>query len=253
MARVKGCNGFGWDLKGNAVIDPSVGKQDLGVENAVICYSKDSYPRLVNAFGAKKSKKAPRFDGAVRGKLSKGTALYLSSTGASTSVMMLEEMIASGVKRVLMLGYAGSISPLVTVGDIVIPTWGIREEGASHHYFQAGHEARPSKQLTSRLEHGIEGDEFFEGGVWTTDGVFRETRAKVARYAKMGVLAVEMECTALMCVSEYRHVKFAAILAISDEVFGEKWVPAFRSRRLSRAMDVACESAAKLFSTRRAV
>ena len=240
-------------MKGKAVIDPSAGRRNIGAKNAVICFSRDSYPKLLKAFGAMKSMKAPRFDGAVRGNVSNGTALYHASTGASTSAMMLEEMISSGIERVIMLGYAGSISPSVRVGDIVIPTWGIREEGTSYHYFSPEHEARPSRELCSGLVRVMGRDEFFEGGVWTTDGIFRETRAKVARYAKLGVLAVEMECTALMCVAEYRKIKFATVLAISDEVFGEKWVSAFRSRKLGRAMDVACAAAANLFANRRAV
>jgi len=226
-------------------------RKDLNARNAVMCFTRDTYPRLVKAFGAEKSKDAPKFDGAVKGKIANGTALYRSSMGASTAAMMLEEMIASGVRNVLAVGLAGSLSPLVRIGDLVVPTWGIREEGTSHHYYRSNHEAKPSKRLTSRLERVIGSDEYYEGGVWTTDGVFRETRSKVAEYAKMGVLAIDMECTALMCVAEYREVEFAALLVVSDELFGPCWNPAFGSRRVNRSIDVACRSAAELFSTRR--
>ena len=246
----RGCSEFGWDLKGAAAVDPSVGRRRLGVDKVIVCFSKDAFQRLSKAFGGG-STKAPAFDGSIEGRLAHGTALYLSSIGAAASAMMLEEMISSGIRRVLVIGYAGSISPSVRVGDIVVPTWGIREEGTSYHYFGPEHEAHPSRRLVVELERRIDQDEFYEGGVWTTDAVFRETRAKIARYAKMGVLAIDMECTALMCVAQYRKVELAAVLAISDELFGEKWVPAFKSRRLGKATEIACRSARDMFSTRR--
>ena len=251
MAGVKRRRGFCVDFVGKAVVEPSIGRRKLDARNAVICYTSDFYRRLVKAFGAAKSKDAPMFDGAVSGKIVKGTALYQSSVGAPAAAMMLEEAIASGVRRILMLGLAGSVSPSVRIGDMVVPTWGLREEGTSHHYFSASHRARPSRQLTARLERVIEADQFFEGGVWSIDSAFRETRAKVARYAKMGVLAIDMETTALMCVAEYRDVEFAALLVISDELFGKTWNPAFGSPKVNRAVDAACESAVRFFSTRR--
>lgn len=34
------------------------------------------------------------------------------------------------------MGEAGSISKDIKIGDVVVPTWGLREEGVSYHYLE---------------------------------------------------------------------------------------------------------------------
>jgi len=55
--------------------------------------------------------------------------------GAPATIMALELMIALGLRRCIVIGYAGAINPRLRMTDILLPTWGIREEGTSYHYF----------------------------------------------------------------------------------------------------------------------
>jgi len=50
---------------------------------------------------------------------------------------------------------------------------------------------------------------------------------KVISYSKSGVLAVEMECSAMFCLSMYRQAETAAVLVISDSLHEGVWKPAF--------------------------
>ncbi len=84
------------------------------------------------------------------------------------------------------------------------------------------------------------------GGVWSTDAPYRETVGKVDEYARRGVLAVDMETTAMMAVATHRKAEFAAVLTISDLVHGPEWDPAFGTKRLNRARDAVCERAAQV-------
>ncbi len=73
--------------------------------------------------------------------------------------------------------------------------------------------------------------------MWTIDAPFRETMDKVQEYARRGVLAVEMECTALMSIAAYRGINLAAVLVITDELFGEGWVQGFVHAVVAAAFD----------------
>jgi uridine phosphorylase len=55
---------------------------------------------------------------------------------------------------------------------------------------------------------------------------------KVLTYSKAGVLAVEMECSALFCLSTYRRTNSAALLIITDTLWEGLWKPAFTEQKV---------------------
>jgi uridine phosphorylase len=231
-----------WYSKGEGVISPGHLDVKLGARSAVICYDDNFYPRLLRVFGGKGSKEAPDFNGSHEGRIIGDVAVFRAYPGAPASGMLMEEAVAAGAERVLMLGLAGSISPDVKMGDLVLPTWAIREEGLSYHYLRPGITPRPSRDLLESLRSSLDGEPYHEGGVWTTDAVFREVPSKLRRHAKMGAVAVEMECSALMAIAMYRKVEFAALLTITDEVFGKDWRPGFDKKRVMEAWLRACRA-----------
>ena len=84
------------------------------------------------------------------------------------------------------------------------------------------------------------GIEIHRGLVWTTDALYRETASKVAYYQRKGILAVEMEMSALLTVAAYRGVSLAGLLTVSDELSSLKWKHGFGSRELKNATRQAC-------------
>ena len=87
--------------------------------------------------------------------------------------------------------------------------------------------------------------DFQSGKVWTTDAVYRETRQKVENYQKQGVLAVEMEISALFSVAQFRQVDLCAMLVVSDELSSLKWRPGFRKQRFAEGRQTACRMVRK--------
>ena len=231
---------------GRAIIRPEATAIDLPVEKAVICFTEGFYPKLVKCLGLSDAERAPHISACHKGRLGKEVALYKSEVGAPAVAMAMEVMIASGVRRILMLGLAGSLSPSCPIGSAVIPTWGIREEGTSYHYLPSRVRPRPSAPFVKALRVGLSELGPMTGGVWSTDAPYMETVAKVREYARKGVLAVDMETTAMMAVAMRRKAEFAAVLTISDSVHGEDWDQAFGTRRLSRARDRVCERASSV-------
>ncbi len=162
------------------------------------------------------------------------TALVGPMVGAPYAVILLENLIAWGARKILFFGWCGAIAPGVGIGDILLPTGAFIDEGASLHY--DGNPSTPalpasSVFLATREILTEEGIPFQEGLVWTTDAVFRETPEKVVGFRDRGALAVEMESSALFTVGGFRKVDVGAILVVSDELSSLKWRPGFREER----------------------
>ena len=85
------------------------------------------------------------------------------------------------------------------------------------------------------------GHAFKKGPLWTTDAPYRETPTKIKAYKELGVLAVEMEMSALITVSAFRHIQLAGLLVVSDELFDLKWNPGFSDPKLRQGSRLACE------------
>lgn len=163
----------------------------------------------------------------------KGCALAGPMVGAPYAVMILEQLIAWGAERIVFFGWCGSISETVGIGDIILPTSGIVDEGTSIHYNAGpGQVVKPPGKMTESIAKAMEqlGISGHLGRIWTTDAVFRETGEKVENHRQNRALGVEMEVTGLMNVSRFRGVEFGAILVVSDELFGRTWQPGFKDR-----------------------
>lgn len=165
--------------------------------------------------------------------------------GAPVSALLVEEMIGLGIKRFVIIGTAGSISPKVHHADIVVCSKSIRDEGTSHHYFAPGKYAYPSKILTDKIKSGLE-SKFLYGPSWTIDAPYRETIRELVTYRGEGVLAVEMEASAVFTVATLRKVESAAVFAISDVLSETGWRPGFAAKTLERKLYSIFEQVTKI-------
>lgn len=165
--------------------------------------------------------------------------------GAPAAVFVLERLIVHGAKRVIMLGLCGSVNSEAKVGDIVVPEWSIIEEGTSRHYMHEAKKSSPTEAALEAIQEALKNasKRYHLGPIWTTDAIFRETKAKVKSYGGRGVLAVEMEASALFTVARYRGIELGAILVVSDELFDLKWRPGFTRPRFMSACRHACHIA----------
>jgi uridine phosphorylase len=153
------------------------------------------------------------------------------AVGAPMAVICLEKLIALGARRIIVCGWCGSFQPDLGVGELVVPTWSISEEGTSGHYPLAGRsESSPRLRKDLKDFFAATGKELKEGPVWTTDALYRETREKVVRHGQQGILGVDMECSALIQVAAFRRVELAAVLMVSDLLWQDPWQPAFQSK-----------------------
>jgi uridine phosphorylase len=156
--------------------------------------------------------------------------------GAPQAVIVMEKLIALGAKRIWVLGWCGSLQPDLRIGDLIIPTHTLSEEGTSAHYPVDKEICETSLLLNTALEAALSKAAlpFKKGPVWTTDAIYRETERKVLTYGKKGYLAVEMEMSALIRLAVYRSVELTGLLVVSDELLSLKWHSAFNMDRLKK-------------------
>jgi uridine phosphorylase len=174
-------------------------------------------------------------------------AVLHSYVGSSAAAMMLEEMIASGARRIVEVGVCGGLAPSVRIGDIIVAEEALVDEGTSSHYYFDARRFSASNRLTGELELVLkdEGIGYKVGGVWTTDAPYRETRTKLLRFRREGAVGVNMESSALFAVGEYRHVDVASLQVVSDLVGEMNWRPSFHSKRVVKQSLIASEMAVR--------
>ena len=158
-----------------------------------------------------------------------GFSIAGPAIGAPSCVTMIETLIANGAKRIVVAGCCGSLLENVRIGDIIIPTDAISEEGASAHYAPNIYPPNADGETVEMLKSAAvkRGWPCHAGTVWTTDAPYRETCEKVKMYGNRGVMGVEMELSALFTVAGFRGAKLAAVLVVSDELALLTWKPGF--------------------------
>ncbi|MDL1964039.1 MAG: nucleoside phosphorylase [Deltaproteobacteria bacterium] len=172
--------------------------------------------------------------------------------GAPYAVMLLETLIAWGTRKVIFFGMCGAISPKVKIGDIVVPTDSIIDEGTSKHYTaNKSLRSKPSFLIVEKIKHILNKNniEFHDGLVWTTDAIYRETREKLDYYQAKDTLAVDMELSALFTVGRFRNIETGSILVVSDELSTYKWRPGFREKRFIKTRKIVAELIKTLCAT----
>lgn len=149
--------------------------------------------------------------------------------GAPMAVLTLEKLIALGAKRVILFGWCGAISETLHVGDTLIPDEALSGEGTSR-YYSSNSVSGPDLNCSQQIAQVFSKNNFpvQRGCVWSTDAVYREDKRMLTQLCiNKGAVAVDMEFSALCAVAKFRKIEFAAVLTVSDELWGKSWRPGF--------------------------
>ena len=132
-----------------------------------------------------------------------------------------------GVKNLLLVGCCGCLDDKMEEYSIIIPTSAIRDEGTSYHYQPASDETEINPKMVELIENFMKSKaiNYSKGKTWTTDAIFRETRDKLNKRKSQGAITVDMECSAMNVVSEFRNVNFGQIFYAADNLGGEEYDP----------------------------
>ncbi len=171
--------------------------------------------------------------------------------GAPLAAGIVEEVAALGVRTFVACGGAGALVDDLALGHVMVVTSALRDEGTSLHYMSPSRIIDADPDGVRVLEETLRalGVDYFLGRTWTTDALFRETRARVSRRIDEGCSVVDMESAAFIAVARYRGLRFAQLLYAGDSLAGEEWDSRHWDRAGSireRLLEVAARAAVTL-------
>jgi uridine phosphorylase len=147
----------------------------------------------------------------------KGVPVTVTSTGigGASAVIALEELIACGAKTFIRIGSAGACRAGVELGDLVISSGSVREDGASRMYAPGNFPAVPDYSLLELLVESCRelGYSHHIGITRSHDSFYIDNEVELMRqWNKLGVLASDMETSAVLTLGTIRGVRVASIL-----------------------------------------
>lgn len=182
----------------------------------------------------------------------KGKTVSVMASGMgmpSMAIYSYELFKFFNVKNIIRIGSAGSINQNIKVRDIVIGMGACTNSNYASQYGLSGTFAPicSYKLLKACTETATElGLEFKVGNLYSSD-TFYDDSASTAEWAKMGVMAVEMESAALYMNAARLGKNALAICTISDHILtGEATTANERQTSFTDMMRLALETAVRL-------
>lgn len=152
-----------------------------------------------------------------------GIKMSVTSTGIGcpSASIATEELANIGAECFIRIGSTAAIEPSYRVGDLLISTGAMKNEGTSRFYVPDSFPAVPDLELTwmllSQAKEEMEGtDVAVHAGIGTTDdSFFGETPEFIDRVAGYGCVNLDMEASGIFTAAIHRRKRAAAIYSVS--------------------------------------
>ncbi len=152
-----------------------------------------------------------------------GESLTIQSTGMGgpSAAIVLEELIALGVRRAIRVGTCGALDGDLELGDLLIAREALAADGASRS-LGAGERIAADRDLTAALEQSFSGA---GATVASTDLFYEPDRERERSWRAAGAIAVEMEAATLFAIGARLGVPVACVLTVSDVIAEDQPAP----------------------------
>jgi purine-nucleoside phosphorylase len=151
----------------------------------------------------------------------RGASVSVQTTGMGcpSAAIVCEEMAALGAKTLIRLGTCGAVQEGMRARDLVIATAACPLDGTTAHYLDGDPYApaasfRVVRSLVDTAQAA--GVRFHTGVIATEDALYAVREAWVARWQSRGVLAQEMEASAIFTVAALRGLEAGCVLVASN-------------------------------------
>lgn len=232
-----------------AIINPFSNKW-LEERTAVSMFRDDAFDSFLKANAARKLPR--RIEGCIDSNVyslnigGRKIAAFQMTVGAPSAVALVEEAAAAGIENLVVVGICGALKSLPN-NTFIVPTFAVRDEGTSYHY-------RTAESDTVKLKNADKVAEIIrslginveKGGVWTTDGFYRETRTRMNEVASRGCIAVDMECSALAVLAEFRGLNLYQFFFSADSLAADEWINNDILDTKAKINDIASEVALRV-------
>jgi uridine phosphorylase len=178
-----------------------------------------------------------------------GVGVTVTSTGIGgpSTAIAIEELVQLGAKTLLRIGTCGAMHPDAHVGDLIIASGAVRDDGASRQYAPIEFPAIASSDVVQALRQAAtaRGLAHHVGVVHTTDSFYAqheparmpigpELEQRHGTYRRLGVLCSEMEtATVLVVGGGALSRRVGSVLAVAGNRLGGEHLdsPAMIARR----------------------
>lgn len=168
-----------------------------------------------------------------------GESLAVTSTGigSPSAAIAVEELARVGIDTFVRVGSCGAIQSDVSVGDLVITTAAVRQEGTSKEYVRDDYPAVAHDEVTTALVTAAErlGYEYHVGVTCSTDSFyagqsrpgfdgFRAAGAdeRLTALQEAGVLNFEMEASTILTLASLYGLRAGAVCTVyANRITGE--------------------------------
>lgn len=187
----------------------------------VLEYAKEKFDLKVEKYFGNANGKFPVYSFVYEGEK---ILFYMSPISATLAGGTLDEVrYQTGVSKFIFFGSCGVLSSSIPFEEMIIPTEAYRDEGFSYHYKEASDYI--TVKNSGKLREICEKNNlpYTLGKTWTTDGMLRETVNNTNKRKADGCITVEMECSALQAVCDYRNIDLYMFFFRGDLVKPYAW------------------------------
>jgi len=181
-----------------------------------------------------------------------GAGISVTSTGigSPSAAIAVEELARVGVETYVRVGSCGAIQPEMDVGDLVITTGAVRQEGTSDEYVREDYPAVADREVVSALVAAAErlGHDYHTGLTMSADSFYAGqgrpgfegfeaagSDVLVEELQDANVKNIEMEAAAILTLANVYGLRAGAVCSVyANRVTGE-----FRTEGESRAAETA--------------
>ena len=168
-----------------------------------------------------------------------GTPISVTSTGigSPSAAIAVEELARAGAGTFLRVGSCGAIQPETGVGDLVITSGAVRQEGTSSEYVREEYPAVADHAVVAALAAAAEelGYDYHVGLTASTDSFYagqsregfggfegRDSDKRIGELRRAGVLNFEMEASAILTLANVYGLRAGAVCTVyADRTTGE--------------------------------
>lgn len=176
----------------------------------------------------------------------KGTPITVMASGmgiSSIGIYAYELYNFYDVDLIIRVGTAGTISPDVAVGDVIIADSAYTDSNLlTMMGYPEGEAAKPDPETLKKLCENAKGYTYHTGAALSELLFYVET-SMVEYWQKKGVIAYEMEAACLFAYAKKAGKKAGAIFTASDSVLtGQEMDSAARERTLTDMVEIALKT-----------
>lgn len=145
--------------------------------------------------------------------------VIVSAKGASIAANAVERIRRTGCKCLISIGTCGSTDEDIEDGTFLLVTGGVRNEGVTRGYLDLKVPSLADADLTTSVREILtqKGVRTKAGLIFTTDNRYQEDPVELKMlHKRAGVMAVDMETSAVLLIARYHGIRAATIKIITD-------------------------------------